>query len=84
MIDGFKSLKVLTKLETKEALNRLADNFPHITSMFAHSASGVSLPPYIILANMKKASHEIRDIIKAKSSWIVSTKSGWQTKQSFF
>ena len=84
MIDGHKSLKVLTKHETKEGLNKLAESFPHITAMFAHSASGVSLPPYIILANMKRASHEIQDILRGKSSWIVSTKSGWQTKQSFF
>ena len=84
MIDGYKSLKVLTRKETKEGLLKLAESFPHITGMFAHSASGVALPPFIILSNMKRASHEISDIMKAHSSWIASTKSGWQTKESFF
>jgi hypothetical protein len=57
----------------------------HITMMLAHSCGGAKVPPYILVPNLKKESADIQELKSSVGEvWFCSSKSGWQTRETFF
>jgi hypothetical protein len=57
---------------------------PHISTMLAHSCCGKRVPLFAIIPKLTEWTDDIRELIKSQSIWIVSSPSGWQTRETFF
>ena len=56
---------------------------PHISAMMCHNVFGVSLPPFIIMSDLKNLPNELKVFTDNNLIWIASTKSGYMTMDYF-
>jgi hypothetical protein len=64
------------------SLEELDDKIPHISFMFAHSAGGATVPPFVLLPELQHAPLDMGPIIRSSKAWIASSKKGWQTRET--
>lgn len=56
---------------------------PHFSAMCTHNLFGRSLANFIILPNLKNLPSEIKDFAERGDATFSSSKSGWETKETF-
>jgi hypothetical protein len=83
MIDGVKSQKVLVPKSSHQIFASVSVCYPHMTAMLAHTAPGVSAPPFIIIPSLKKKTAEILKINSSLKCFICSNEKAWMTTQAF-
>ena len=63
----------------------LRKNFkiPHMTSLCCHTATGVPLPPFIVLPSLQNLPAELHEFKESGQCWFVSSPSGWICRDLF-
>ena len=56
---------------------------PHVTSMCCHTATGVALPPFIILPKLSNLPAELSEFSQSGQAWFASSQSGWMCRDLF-
>lgn len=81
----FPSMKrrVIIPVTMKHEFIAAKVTLPHFSAMCCHNMFGRAFTPFIILPNLKKLPDDLREFSDRGDVIFTSTKSGWQTRETF-
>jgi hypothetical protein len=65
-------------------IEKVEEKVPHISVMLAHSCGGTRVPPFVIVPKLIQMKSDISELLTSHDAWIVSSPSGWETRETFF
>ena len=77
------SSKAVIPENIKQLLEKNFPQMPHISGMMCNNVLGVALPPFIILAGLKKLPQELQALVFSGQIWVASSTNGYMTKELF-
>ena len=83
MLESTCKLKAVMPNGTTVSIEADFPEMPHISAMLCHNVFGVTLPPFVILSDLKKLPDELKIFTDNKLIWVASTKSGYMTRDAF-
>ena len=84
MIQSKSQMKILVPGETtNQVIEAQVPDMPHMSGMMCHNVSGVSLPPFIILSDLKRLPDELKLFVLSNQIWVCSTSTGYMNRDAF-
>ena len=83
MLESSCKLKAVLPNGTNVSFEANFPDMPHISAMLCHNVFGVTLPPFIILSDLKHCPEELKPFTLTNQLWLASTPNGYMNRDGF-